>query len=590
MTSRLQGPPLPPLRCATVVEALTLAAATDRGFTYVDLREQETFRSFATTLTDARRIAGSLLAEGVRTGDRVALVLPTSPAFVATFFGVQLAGAVPVPLYPPVRLGRMEEYHRRTAAMLTASGASLVVTDDRIRRLLGRAVEAARPRLGLVTADDLKHGVATERPVVASDLAVIQFSSGTTVDAKPVALSHANVVANLASIDHFLGGSTGARHVGVSWLPLYHDMGLIGCLLEAVYHQGSLVLIPPENFLAKPALWLRALSRHRGTISPAPNFAYGLCVKRVRDEELAGLDLSSWRHALCGAEPIAPGTLRAFEGRFAPYGLSTTALNPVYGLSEASLAVTFSRADAPFETVRCDADRLARTGELVTGDHERVTVGAPVAGVEVEVRGATGVPMGEGRVGRVWVRGPNVMHGYFERPEATAAAVVDGWLDTGDLGFVSNGALSLVGRAKELVILRGANHAPQTFEECLAGLPGVRAGCAVAFGFVPDEASSEELGLLVETDGPSDEGLAERIRAEVTERTGIRPHVIELLAPGTLPRTSSGKLRRSEAARQFLAGELRPPDAVTALGMLKHLAAGEWHLWMARRGPRGDDA
>ncbi|MFM2153882.1 MAG: hypothetical protein RL199_2317 [Pseudomonadota bacterium] len=567
-----------------------MAAGTDRGLTYVDLREQESFQSFHTTLSEARRVAGSLVAKGVRPGDRVAIVLPTSPGFVASFFGAQLAGAVPVPLYPPVRLGRMDEYHRRTAAMLAASGASLVLTDDRIRRLLGKAVESARPRLGLVTHDDLKEGRETERPVAANDLAVIQFSSGTTVDAKPVALTHANVVANLASIDHFLGGGNGARHVGVSWLPLYHDMGLIGCLLEAVYHQGSLVLIPPENFLAKPALWLRALSRHRGTISPAPNFAYGLCVKRVKDEELAGVDLSSWRHALCGAEPIAPGTLRAFERRFAPYGISTTALNPVYGLSEAALAVTFSKADTTFETVRCDAERLARTGELVTGNHERVTVGAPVAGVEVDIRAAGGESLSEGRVGRVWVRGPNVMRGYFERPEATAGAIVDGWLDTGDLGFVAAGALSLVGRAKELVILRGANHAPQTFEECLSGLPGVRAGCAVAFGFVPDDASSEELGMLVETDGPADEGLAERVRAEVVERTGIRPHVVELLAPGTLPRTSSGKLRRTEAARQFLAGELRPPDAVTALGVLQHFAVGEWHLWKARRGRRGDDA
>jgi fatty-acyl-CoA synthase len=588
--SHLIGPPLPSLRCTTVTEALHLAAATARGITYVDLRENETFVSFAATLSAARRVAGALVAKGVRAGERVAIVLPTSPGFVASFFGVQLAGAVPVPLYPPVRLGRMEEYHRRTAAMLETSGAALVVTDDRIRRLLGKAVEMARPRLGLVTHDDLSDGPETERTVAAGDLAVVQFSSGTTVDAKPVALTHANVVANLASIDHFLGGETGATHTGVSWLPLYHDMGLIGCLLEAVYHRGSLVLIPPENFLAKPALWLRALSRHRGTISPAPNFAYGLCVKRVKDEDLAGVDLSSWRLALCGAEPIAPGTLRAFEERFARFGLSQTALTPVYGLSEAALAVTFSTADERYRTMHCDAERLAAAGEFVTGDHERVAVGAPVAGVEVCIRDEQGASLPEGRVGRVLVRGPNVMHGYFERPEATSKALVDGWLDTGDLGFVAEGTLLLVGRAKELVILRGANHAPQTFEECLAGMLGVRAGCVVAFGFVPDASSSEELGLLVETDGAPVADLEERVGAEVVARTGVRPHVVALLAPGTLPRTSSGKLRRSEAARQFVSGELRPPDAVTPLGMLKEFASGEWHLWKARLGTRSDDA
>ncbi|MGZ6143098.1 MAG: AMP-binding protein, partial [Myxococcales bacterium] len=335
----LSGGPAPKPRHATIQRAL---AAASSGLTFLDAREHERFFSFPELEARAMRAAGALRAKGVKRGDRVAIVLPTCVEFMDAFFGALFAGAVPVPLYPPVRLGRLEEYHRQTARMLEVVGACLLVTDGRVRRLLGQAVERARPPLGCAVADELTSGPPLALDPGPDALALIQFSSGTTVDPKPVALTHANVLANVEAIDAFITATDPQARAGVTWLPLYHDMGLIGCLLEALVHPGDLCLIPPEHFLVRPVSWLRALSRHRALVSPAPNFAYGLCLKRVRDEELAGVDLSAWRLALNGAEPVSPEVLRRFSERFARWGFAPEALTPVYGLSEASLAVTFS--------------------------------------------------------------------------------------------------------------------------------------------------------------------------------------------------------------------------------------------------------
>ncbi len=534
----LSGGPMIAPRHATLQAALEHAAASRWGLSFLDAQERETALPFHALYDRARRTAGGLREIGVERGDRVAIVLPTGPAFMDAFFGAVLAGAVPVPLYPPVRLGRMEEFHRRTARMLKACGARVVLSDARISRLLGVALAQARPALGLRTA---LHGRPLALPSRPDDDLLIQFSSGTTVDPKPVALTHRNVLANLAAIETIVPADD--AQAGVSWLPLYHDMGLIGCLLLALYRPGPLTLIPPEAFLARPAIWLRAISRKRATISVAPNFAYGLCVRRARDSDLASVDLSSWRCALNGAEPVAPAVLRRFSERFAPCGFDPRALMPVYGLSEASLAVTFTPTGRGPRTVEAGARELA-------------SVGAPLPGIDVEVRD-----------GRIFVRGPSVMRGYFGDPAATAQAVSGGWLDTGDLGFERAGELFVSGRAKDVVILRGRNHAPQEFEDALDGAPGVRPGCAAAVGL--PTAEGEELALLVEVDGPAD---VEHLTARVTERTGIRPHAVHLLDPGTLPRTSSGKLRRGEALRQLQAGELRPPDRVTLVHVARETA------------------
>jgi acyl-CoA synthetase (AMP-forming)/AMP-acid ligase II len=542
----------------------------------------------------------------------VGVVFPTDPGFFDAFFGVLLAGAVPVPLYPPVRLGRLEEYHRRTAALLAAAGARLVLADRRVRRILGETIAGARPELGCVTLDDLPAPAAGFRPPAVSPeaLALVQFSSGTTVEPKPVALSHRALMAQTVALDSLWPAILAERPTGVSWLPLYHDMGLIGCILPALHLPSVVTLIPPEAFVARPAIWLRTLSRYRATISPAPNFAYGLALHKVRDEELEGVDLSAWRVALNGAETVAPGVLRAFRERFARWGLAAEALTPVYGLSEAALAVTFSDLGRPFTATRFERDALVREGTARPAPaeapaRELVSVGRPLPGFEVRVlaqgpaegpgRAVPGEaePLPPGRVGRLWVRGPSLMDGYLGRPRETAEALVGGWLDTGDLGFLHDGELYLAGRAKDIVILRGRNHAPEEIEHVVAEVPGVRRGCAVAVSHLPEGAEEEALLVLVESarrlaGGEARRRLAAACGRAVLGATGLSPQRVEVLEPGTLPRTSSGKLRRGEALALYLAGELHPPAPVTALRLAGALARSRLaYARAARAGGRG---
>jgi len=523
----------------TLTEMLDAAARSDQSLFFVDRNENDTEVTFAEIRRRAHEISAGLLGGGVHAGDRVALVLPTGPEFVASFFGVLGAGAIPVPLYPPVRLGKLDEYRHRTAAMLRAVQASLVITEDRIRPLL----ESAGTRC--VTASELHGTDPGEIKLATNDLALIQFSSGTTHDPKPVALTHENLLYNIAAIADYFVRAGMPEQVGVTWLPLYHDMGLIGNLLTAFYLPRPLVLLPPELFLAVPAAWLRAISRHRGTITAAPNFAFGLCLKRIRDDDLDGVDLSSWRLCLNGAELASAEVQRRFSQRFGPWGFDAQAFTPVYGLAEASLAVTFKPAGKLFSTFELDNKELVSTGR-------------PLAGVEVEIRGDDARSLPEDEVGHIFVRGPSVMAGYFGRADLTGQVLHDNWLDCGDLGFVHDGELFVCGRSKETVIIRGANHAPQDFEAALDGLTGVRTGCAVAVGYLPADADDEALALLVETTADAPDGLAGDVAARVLHRTGIAVAHVELLAPGTLPRTSSGKLRRLEARAQWLAGTLSP--------------------------------
>ncbi|MDT5317992.1 MAG: hypothetical protein QOD88_514 [Mycobacterium sp.] len=569
------GAPAVRPKYSTLSEMLAHAARSDVSLFFVDRKEQDLEVPMARVRQRAMSIAADLMARGVKKGDRVALVLPTCPEFVECLFGVICAGAIPVPLYPPVRLGKLGEYHSKTSAMLRAVNAALVVTDERIRRLLGTSVQLAAPRLGCVTASSLDGVNSVEIGATSDAVALIQFSSGTTQDPKPVALTHANLLSNLASIERYLTADGAPHPVGVTWLPLYHDMGLIGNLLSSFYMQCRMVLLPPELFVAEPGSWLRAISRHRGTVTAAPNFAFSLCLKRIRDEELDGVDLSSWTVSLNGAEAVSAAVQRRFIERFTRWGLRTSALTPCYGMAEASLGVTFKARGTLFRTLGVDADKLAREGVVAPGSKELVSVGPPLAGVEVEIRDSAGISLPPGQVGRIFVRGPSVMAGYFGRTDLTDQAIHNGWLDSGDLGFTHDGELFVCGRHKDIIVVRGANHAPEEFEAALESLPGVRTGCAVAVGFVPGGQDDEALGILVETTPGAPSTLADDVASRVQERTQIRPAHVELLAPGTLPRTSSGKLRRRDARTQWLAGTLLPPNKVSPARLLAAAAHGE---------------
>jgi acyl-CoA synthetase (AMP-forming)/AMP-acid ligase II len=553
---------------------------------FVDRHEEARFLGWRELLERALPVAGGLAAEGTRPGDRVALVFPTGEEFFDACFGALLAGAVPVPLYPPVRLGRLGEYHRRTGALLAAAGARIVLTDRRVGSLLGESVERAGPQVALRTLDRLPAGSAPDSPAAPDDLALVQFSSGTTVGPKPVALSHRAILAQVERLNRYWRHIEGVS--GVSWLPLYHDMGLIGCVFPALEHRAELTLVPSELFVARPALWLRTVSRYRAAVSPAPNFAYALCVDRVRDEEMEGVDLSCWRAALSGAEAVAPAVLRRFVDRFGRWGFRPEALSPVYGLSEAALAVTFSDLARPFVSARFDRERLAGEGAAASDPDgvELVSVGRPLPDFTLEIRNGTGQALPAGRVGRIWVRGPSLMSGYLGRPEETARTLVDGWLDTGDLGFLLGGELYLTGRAKDLLILRGRNYRPEDVEHAVDDLPGVRTGCSAAVSYLPEGGEGERLVLFVETarcfDGDG-AALAAACRERVLEVTGLRVDELVTLARGTLPRTSSGKIRRGESLRRWLAGALHPPARVSPLRMLGALARSRLALARHRR-------
>jgi fatty-acyl-CoA synthase len=560
-----------------------LAAAgrhPEGGLRFVDRAENATWYGWGEVRERALAVGGSLRSLGIRHGDRVALIFPTGIEFFAACFGALVLGAVPVPLYPPVRLGRMGEYLQRTARMLERSGTRLVLADPRVRRILGEAVAQARPALGCFTVADLPAAEPLRAPVATdpSDLALIQFSSGTTVDPKPVALSYRAIAAQVEIFNGCWPDTAEMRHSCVSWLPLYHDMGLIGCVFPALARDATLTLLGPELFVTRPALWLRALSRYRATISPAPNFAYSLCTTRVTDAEMAGMDLSAWRTALNGAESVAPSVLRAFAERFARWGFRPEAMTPVYGLSEAALAVTFSDLAGPFRSRRFDREALSReriAREAADG-REIVSVGRPLPGFRLRIVDEIGRALPEGRVGRVWIQGPSLMEGYLDDPDATARALHDGWLDTGDLGFLLEGELFLTGRAKDVVILRGRNYAPEEIERAVEGVAGVRTGCVVAASWLPEEAPGEVLALFVEAargaTADEREALPEACRAAVLGATRLSPDRVVVLAPGTLPRTSSGKLRRGEALRLYLAGELTAPDPVTPLRLAGAMA------------------
>lgn len=560
----IHGPPLPDVKYSTLHEVLAAAAYTEHGLTFVGMHEEESWLSYREMYRRARRVARALVELGIRPGDRVAIAVPTSPFFMDAFFGTVLAGAVPAPCHPSPRAGRTDDYEARISRMLRVIGTRLILADAPARAVLEAAVAVARPELGCRLVEELVPNAAHEEAEVAADaeaLGLIQFSSGSTSTPRGVSLPHRSLIAQMAMLDVMFGEERIAADKMVTWLPLYHDMGLIGCLLTPMYMQIPVVIMAPEVFIARPPVWLRAISRHGGTLTGAPNFAYELCMRRVPEPELAGLRLHTLRQAFNGAEPVSATLMQAFSRRFARCGLGQqSVLRPVYGLAEASLAVTYPTCQrGPARWLGVDPDVLAREGRVTAGPRKLSSVGTPVPGVYIQIRDDAGNDRPERRLGRIFVRSPSLMQGYFADPRATAEALSDGWLDTGDLGFVDAQELFIAGRAKDLVIIRGANYPPQEFEDCLADLEVVRPGWVVAAGFIPEGSESEQLLILAERNEDPEAGDAAAVRAirrSILEATGVHAHTVLMLPRGTLRRTSSGKIRRREALQRFLAREL----------------------------------
>jgi fatty-acyl-CoA synthase len=568
---------------SSLPEALEAAALGSGAVIFRDGAGNERALTYPQVLQRAQAVAGSLKARGVGHGDRVALLIPEPEPFLLTFLGASVAGMVPVPIYPPHDLRRLSSYLEHTKRIVRVAQPRVVVTTSAIRRLLG-TLHAELPELRAILVVDELDGPAESlvaRPKMDAP-AFIQFTSGSTSTPRGVVLSHANLAANVRALGGPSGIGVGQGDIGVSWLPLFHDMGLIGMALASIYHGVTTVIMPPMVFLRRPAEWLRAISDHRGTISFAPNFAYAYCVRRVSDKALEGVDLSSWRVAGCGAEPIHAATLRAFAARFAKYGFRETALLPCYGMAEHTLAVTFPRPGSPLGVDTVIAGELAERGVAVPCSGDRpdaqsfVCCGRAFPEHEVRIVDEAGQAVPERVVGEIVLSGPSVMHGYVEDAARPSAVPRDGWLHSGDLGYLVDSMLYVCGRKKDMIVLAGRNHYPQDIEWAVSEIEGVRRGGVVAFGCDGFQSIRARIVIVAETKGSVDPTvLRHKLRQVIMASLGLRVDEVVLVPAGTLPKTSSGKLQRARAKARFEAGTLvRQRDS--RLGLLRRLMASQW--------------
>ena len=551
----------------TLGEALDYAATGARGLNFHDARGTLTRAyPFADLREDALVAARRLIAAGIGREDRVALVAETSAEFAALFFGVVYAGAWPVPLPLPTSFGGRDSYIDQLKVQLGSCDPALLIYPPDLDQLCAEAARQAGVR-GIDWAS-FADGPASDQPLPGAkpdDIAYLQYSSGSTRFPHGVVITHAQLLNNLAAHSH--GMKIGETDRCVSWLPWYHDMGLVGCFLSPVANQVSTDYLKTEDFARRPLAWLDLVGRNEGTtLSYSPTFGYDICARRMSSQTKAAdrFDLSRWRVAGNGADMIRPDVMQAFVDAFADAGFQAAAFLPSYGLAEATLAVTLM---PPGEGIRVE---LVEETELSGGTEDKdrphrfraiVNCGKPVRDMAVEIREEDGTPLPERAIGKVWCAGPSVMAGYFRDDAATAACMADGWLDTGDMGYMSDGYLYIVGRAKDMIIVNGRNHWPQDIEWAVEQIPGFKAGDIAAFA-ITTPGGEETPAVLVQCRS-SDEGERTRLRDAIRERvrsvTGMNC-VVELIPPRTLPRTSSGKLSRAKARNLYLSGDIKPYD------------------------------
>ncbi|WP_028966916.1 fatty acyl-AMP ligase [Sphingomonas phyllosphaerae] len=552
---------------ATLGEALDYAATGVRGLNFHDARGTLVRGyPFAQMRTDAHDAALRLIAAGVAPGDRVALVAETSAEFAALFFGAVLAGAWPVPLPLPTSFGGRESYIDQLRVQLASCDPKLLIYPAELAQLAGAAAEAS----GVTGVDWAEFATrpapAADLPTAsADDVCYLQYSSGSTRFPHGVAVTHRALLSNLAAHAH--GMQIVETDRCVSWLPWYHDMGLVGCFLSPLANQVSVDYLKTEDFARRPLSWLDLISRNTGTtLSYSPTFGYDICARRISSQTKASdrFDLSRWRVAGNGADMIRPDVMQAFVDAFADAGFQATAFLPSYGLAEATLAVSLM---PPGEGIRVELVEETELSGMHHGEDRPqryraiVNCGKAVRDMEIQVREEDGTPLPDGAIGKVWCRGPSVMVGYFRDQASTDACLVDGWLDTGDMGYMSDGYIFIVGRAKDMIIINGRNHWPQDIEWAVEQLPGFKAGDIAAFA-ITTPGGEETPAVLVQCRS-SDEAERVRLRDEIRDRvrsvTGMNC-VVELIPPRTLPRTSSGKLSRAKARNLYLAGEIKPYD------------------------------
>jgi 1-acyl-sn-glycerol-3-phosphate acyltransferase len=579
--------------CKTLIDVLRYRAAQDAERAHLLITEDgdDAERRFTLTFGElyaaGNRCAAELARRGVLAGGRVALMLPTSRAFFVSYAGILLAGAIPVPIYPPFRADRIEEYAARQSAILNNAEVCLLLTFRRAEVV----ANLLRPRVsslsGVVDAEKLIEAadkapppspgalplhVTGSRMRNGSDIALLQYTSGSTGDPKGVTLTHANLLANMRAIGEAV--RLGPDDVGISWLPLYHDMGLIGAWLTLLHFGTPLAVMSPLAFLTRPERWLQAFDKHRGTIAAAPNFAYELCVRKIADKDIQGVDLSSWRAALNGAEPVNPETLERFAERFASYGFRREAQLPVYGLAESSLAVTFPPLDRGPLVDRIERETFTAEGRAVPAEADDETAiafvssGKALPKHEVCIVDERGDEVPDRTEGFLWFRGPSATAGYYHNPKATEALLPRGpataeekyaWVNSGDRAYRADGEFYVTGRVKDIIIKGGRNLYPHEIEELAARAEGLRKGCIVAFGLKDEATGTEKMVIVAETregDAVRRAALASTVTDLVSRGLGLPPDRVELIPQGSIPKTSSGKLRREETKQLYIAGTL----------------------------------
>lgn len=550
----------------TFCDALDHAAQGVLGFNFHDPRGALS-RSYpySELRADALVAARKLMAMGVMPGDRVALVAETGPDFAALFCGAMYAGAWPVPLPLPTSFGGKESYIDQLAVQLRSSDPRMLVYPGEIAEMAGAA--ARRQGCDGFSWDTFHAGPVSDAPLPQPDpdaISYLQYSSGSTRFPHGVAVTHRALMANLAGHAHGMKIDNPDR--AVSWLPWYHDMGLVGCFLSPIANSVSVDFLKTEDFARRPLAWLDLVSRNQGTtLSYSPTFGYDICARRISSQTHVAerFDLSRWRVAGNGADMIRPDVMQNFVNAFADAGFKAEAFLPSYGLAEATLAVTIMRPGEGIRVELVEEERLSGTPRDLSRParyRAMVNCGVPVRGMEIAIRGENGNALTHHHIGKVWCRGTSVMHSYFRDPEATEACMVDGWLDTGDMGYVDeDGCLFIVGRAKDMIIINGKNHWPQDIEWAVEQLPGFHQGDIAAFS-VETENGEEAPAVLVHcrvSDPVERVKLRDQIRDKVRSITGMNC-VVELVPPRTLPRTSSGKLSRAKAKKLYLAGEIAP--------------------------------
>ncbi len=550
---------------ATVGEALDYAAQGTRGLNFHDPRGTLA-RSYpyADLRTDALAAAYRLIAQGVRPGDRIALIAETCPDFAVLFFGTIYAGAWPVPLPLPTSFGGRDSYVDQLSVQMQSADPKLLLYPPDLENM---ALDAAKT-VGVDAIDWQsfadQDGPVADLPIASTDdIAYLQYSSGSTRFPHGVAVTHLALLNNLAAHSHGMELQDSDRCI--SWLPWYHDMGLVGCLLSPVANQVSADYLKTEDFARRPLAWLDLITRNTGTtLSYSPTFGYDICARRISSQTKASerFDLSRWRVAGNGADMIRPDVMQAFLDSFADAGFKASSFLPSYGLAEATLAVSIM---PPGEGIVVElVEETELSGDAPASDRAQrfraiVNCGKPCRDMAVEVRGDDGTILNDRSVGQVWASGPSIMHSYFRDQEATDACLKDGWLNTGDMGYMSNGYIYVVGRAKDMIIINGKNHWPQDIEWAVEQLPGFKSGDIAAFAIM-SPGGEETPAVLVQcrtTDDGERVKLHLAIREKVRSITGM-VCVVELVPPRTLPRTSSGKLSRAKARTMYLSGAIQP--------------------------------